>query len=96
MEEILNKDWKKYNKNEILFITNGTQENWIQSLTGYKNILYENYDFAVQNLKQNNYKYIVISENRNRFEEIKKYINYDKLELICSIDDGKIYVRKEE
>ena len=96
MEKIINGNWEKYKEDEILFITDPTQERWIQSLTGYKNILFDNYAYAVQNLKENNYKYIIISKNRSRYKQMKEYINYNMLELICEIDEGEIYTRNGE
>lgn len=94
MEEIIEDNWKDYD-NEILFITNLTQESWIQSLTGYKIILYNNKEYAIQNLKQNNYKYIIISKNRTTYQDMKKYMDTNNLELIYDTNNGEIYQKIE-
>lgn len=92
-ENIIENDWKKYS-NEILFVTDPTQERWIQSLTGYKNILFDNKEYAINNLKENNYKYIIISRNRNTYQKMEKYINKENLQLIYETKDGEIYINK--
>lgn len=90
MEKILNDNWKEYD-DEILFVTNPTQERWIQSLVGYKNILFDDKDFAIQNLEEENYKYIVIFENRETYEKMKQYIKTQNMELLYENSTGKIY-----
>lgn len=89
MESILNGNWKKEDK--ILFVTDGTQEKWLQSLTGFKNILYEDREYAIKNLKEENYKYVVAFENRVVYDKVKEYINKDNMKILYENEIGKIY-----
>lgn len=89
MEKVLHGNWKTLDK--ILFITDGTQERWIQSLTGFKNILYDDKEYAIENLKEENYKYIVTFENRNAYKTMKEYMNEENMKIIYENDIGKIY-----
>jgi len=89
MENVLDRNWKKEDK--ILFVTDGTQERWIQSFTGFKNILYDNKEYAIENLKEENYKYVITFENRNTYKTLKEYINKDNMQLLYENEIGKIY-----
>ncbi len=91
-EKIIKDKWKE--QKEILFVTDPTQERWIQSLTGYINILFDNVEYAIQNLQQENYKYIVTFENKETYKGLEKYINKENMEKIYEIESGKIYERK--
>lgn len=93
-EKIIKEKWKEENK--ILFVTNGTQERWIQSLTGYKNILFDDKEYAIKNLKEENYKYIVTFENRSTYQNMKQYINEENMKILYENPIGKIYEKKEE
>ena len=93
-EKIIEEKWREEDK--ILFVTGPTQERWIQSLTGYKNILFDNKDYAIKNLKEENYKYIVTFENRNTYQNVKKYINEENMKIVYENAIGKIYEKKEE
>lgn len=93
-EKVIKERWSKEDK--ILFVTDPTQERWLQSLTGYKNILFDNKDYAIKNLKEENYKYIVTFENRNTYQNVKKYINEENMKIVYENSIGKIYEKKEE
>lgn len=90
MEKVIQNNWKEYD-NQILFITEPTQERWIQSITGYKNILFDDNQYAIQNLQEENYKYIVTFENRNTYQNMKKYIKTEDYEIIYKSNNGNIY-----
>lgn len=92
MEKRVEDKWQ--NDESILFITEPTQERWIQSLTGYKNILFDDKEYAVQNLKDEKYKYIVTFENRNVYKQIEKYINKENMKIIYEDENGKIYEKE--
>lgn len=95
IEKIIEGKWNEYN-NEILFITDPTQERWIQSLTRYKNILFDDVQYAINNLNENTYKYIVISKNRDTYRNINQYLNRERLQLIYETKDGEIYIKQGE
>lgn len=95
MEKIIQNNWRKYD-NQILFVTDPTPERWIQSLTGYKNILFDDKQYAIENLQQENYQYIVTFENKNTYQNMKKYINVENLEVIYTSNIGKIYKKIEK
>ena len=90
MEKVIQNNWKEYD-NQILFVTDPTQERWIQSITGYKNILFDDNQYAIQNLQEENYKYIVTFENRNTYQNMKKYIKTEDYEIIYKSNNGNIY-----
>ena len=58
------------------------KKRWIQSLTGYINILYDDKEYAIKNLEQENYKYIVTFESKITYEKngtiYKKKEKYEK------------------
>lgn len=87
MENNIQGNWQK--ENNILLVTDPTQERWIQSLTGYINILYDDREYAIQNLKEENYKYIVTFENRNTYENIKQYIKKENMKIIYETEKRK-------
>ena len=93
-EKVIKEKWREEDK--ILFVTDPTQERWLQSLTGYKNILFDNKDYAIKNLKEENYKYIVTFENRNTYQNVKEYINEENMKIVYENSIGKIYEKKEE
>ena len=72
MENIIEDNWQR--ENDILLITNPNEERWIQSLTGYINILYDDKEYAIKNLEQENYKYIVTFESKITYENMEQYI----------------------
>lgn len=93
-EKTIKGKWREEEK--ILFVTDPTQERWLQSLTGYKNILFDDKDYAIKNLKEENYKYIVTFENRNTYQNVKEYINEKNMKIVYENSIGKIYEKKEE
>ena len=95
VEELIDGKWKEHD-NKILFATDGTQSHWIVSLTGYDDKLHEKTIEIIQRIKNNSYKYIVVSENREAYDTIKKYMNYEMLEKIYENNDQKIYMLKGE
>jgi hypothetical protein len=92
-ENVIDDEWQKYDN--ILFVTDPTQERWIESLTGFKNILYDDKEYAIQNLKDENYKYIITFENRDMYEDIEQYINTENMKLLYENSIGKIYEKNE-
>ena len=75
MENIIEDNWQR--ENDILLITNPNEERWIQSLTGYINILYDDKEYAIKNLEQENYKYIVTFESKITYENKTYYYLLD-------------------
>lgn len=94
MENVLHGNWKQ--EDNILFVTGGTQERWIQSLTGFINVLYDDKEYAINNLKEENYKYIVTFENRNAYQNMKEYINEENMKIVYENSIGKIYEKIQE
>ena len=88
-EKIIEEKWREEEK--ILFVTDGTQERWIQSLTGFRNILFEDKEYAIKNLKEENYEYIITFENRNNYKKLKEYINETNMKIVYENEIGKIY-----
>ena len=95
MEKIIQNNWRKCN-NQILFVTDPTPERWIQSLTGYKNILFDDKQYAIENLQQENYQYIVTFENKDTYQNMEKYINVENFEVIYKSNIGNIYKKIEK
>lgn len=86
-ENIIKDNWKR--ENDILLVTDPNEETWIQALTGYKNILYNNKENAIQNLQEENYKYIVTFESKNTYKNIEQYIKKEKMKIIYQNKERK-------
>lgn len=86
-EKVIKDNWKR--KNDILLITDPNEGSWIQSLTGYVNILYDNKEYAIQNLEQENYKYIVTFESKNTYKNIEQYIKKENMKIIFENKERK-------
>lgn len=80
LETILQNKWQE--EKNILLVTDPTQERWIQSLTGFVNILYDDKEYAIKNLEEENYKYIVTFENRVTYKNMEQYINKENMKII--------------
>lgn len=93
MENIIQDNWSK--ENNILLVTDPNEERWIQSLTGYINILFDDKEYALRNLKEENYKYIVTFENKRTYKDIEKYINKENMKIIYECETRK-NIRKGE
>ncbi len=93
MENVIEDKWQK--ENNILLVTNPNEERWIQSLTGYINILFDDKAYAIKNLKEENYKYIVTFENKKTYKDIEQYINKENMKIIYENEIGKIYEKEK-
>lgn len=90
-EEIIKDNWKKEN---LLIITNPTQGQWIQSLTGYYDILYNDKKNTINKMNNNDFKYVIAFENREMFKKYGKEIDLDNMQILYENDLGKIYIKK--
>lgn len=86
-EKIIKDNWQR--ENDILLVTDPNEEAWIQSLTGYKNILYNNKEYAIKNLQEENYKYIVTFESKNTYKNIEQYIKKENMKIIYQNEERK-------
>lgn len=89
-EDVIKNNWQKRD-NDILFVISPNKERWLQSLTGYINKLYENKEEAIENLKQEKYKYIVTFEDEASYQYMKENIKTENMKLIYQNEIGKIY-----
>lgn len=87
MENIIEDNWQR--ENDILLITNPNEERWIQSLTGYINVLYDDKEYAIKNLEQENYKYIVTFESKITYENMEQYIKKENMKIIYQNQERK-------
>lgn len=87
MEKIIKDNWQR--ENDILLVTNPNEERWIQSLTGYINILYDDKEYAIKNLEQENYKYIVTFESKITYEKMEQYIKKENMKIIYQNQERK-------
>lgn len=87
MEKIIKDNWQR--ENDILLVTNPNEERWIQSLTGYINILYDDKEYAIKNLEQENYKYIVTFESKITYENMEQYIKKENMKIIYQNQERK-------
>ncbi len=86
-EKIIENNWQR--ENDILLVTDPNEETWIQALTGYKNILYNNKEYAIQNLQEENYKCIVTFESKNTYKNIEQYIKKENMKIIYQNKERK-------
>lgn len=86
-EKIIKGNWQR--DNDILLVTNPNEERWIQSLTGYINILYDDKEYAIKNLEQENYKYIVTFESKITYENMEQYIKKENMKIIYQNKERK-------
>lgn len=93
MENIIEDNWQQ--ENNILLVTDPNEGRWIQSLTGYINPLSQDQKHAIENLKQENYKYIVTFENKRTYKDIEKYIKKENMKIIYECETRK-NIRKGE
>lgn len=87
MENIIEDKWQK--ENNILLVIDPNEERWIQSLTGYINILFDDKEYAIRNLKEENYKYIVTFENKKTYKDMEQYINKENMKIIYECETRK-------
>lgn len=87
IEKIIKDNWQR--ENDILLVTDPNEEMWIQSLTGYKNMLYDNKEYAIQNLQEEKYKYIVTFESKNAYKNIEQYIKKKNMKIVYQNKERK-------
>ena len=86
-------DWKKDN---YLIISDPSQQNWIQGLTGYSEPFYNDGKGKIAKIKNKEYKYIAIFKNTNLYEMSKDILDMTEYSLIEENEIGKIYIKKGE
>lgn len=86
-EKIIKDNWQR--ENDILLVTNPNEERWIQSLTGYVNVLYDDKEYAIKNLEKESYKYIVTFERKITYADIQQYIKKENMKIIYQNEERK-------
>lgn len=86
-EKIIKDNWQR--ENDILLVTNPNEERWIQSLTGYVNVLYDDKEYAIKNLEKESYKYIVTFESKITYADIQQYIKKENMKIIYQNEERK-------